>query len=118
MKVFCYFIIFLFLGSIVSVNAQTVPLQEGQVMKLILPADGDFNHVLVPRKNFIIKRGGVASMKSLDGNLVVISEIRESSKGTKVVLKRKDGSNFFRSFPTITANWPEATESRELIPPN
>lgn len=55
-------------------------------------------------------------MKTLDGNRVVVESIRESSRGTRVVIRRADGRKFFRSFPTLTAHWPDAADSKELIP--
>ena len=111
-----FFMIFLFLVGTAGLSAQISEVQEGQVLELILPDDGDFNHLVVPRKNFIIKRGGVPDMKTLDGNRVVVTSVKETSRGTRIVLKREDGRKFFRSFPTLTAHWPEALESKELAP--
>jgi hypothetical protein len=112
----CFFAIIVLLAGLAGLNAQAISIQEGQVLELVLPDDGDFNHVDVPRKNFIIKRGGIPDMKTLDGNRVVVEAIEETSKGTRLVLRRADGRNFFRSFPTMTARWPDAGESAELIP--
>lgn len=116
MRNYSFFAIIILFAGVAGLRAQTVSIQEGQVLELVLPDDGDFNHVDVPRKNFIIKRGGVPDMKTLDGNRVVVESIRESSRGTRVVIRRADGRKFFRSFPTLTAHWPDAADSKELIP--
>lgn len=108
--------VFILLTSTYGLSAQSVPLQEGQIMRIILPEDGTFNHLKFPRKNFIIKRGGIADMKSVDANLVVITDIRDTSSGTQIVLKRQDGRKFFRAFPSVTATWPAALETGELEP--
>ena len=100
--------VFILLTSTYGLSAQSVPLQEGQIMRIILPEDGTFNHLKFPRKNFI--------MKSVDANLVVITDIRDTSSGTQIVLKRQDGRKFFRAFPSVTATWPAALEKGELEP--
>lgn len=116
MKIRCFFAIFIFFAGISMAIAQTTSVQAGEELVLVVPEDGTFSHVDVPRKNIIIKRGWIADMKSLDGNRVIVSEVLETPDGTEVVLKRKDGRKFFRSFPTLTAQWPAVLESEELVP--
>lgn len=97
--------------------AQQAPVDEGDVLAIVKP-EGDFEHLKVPRKNIIIKQGGIANIHSLDGDLVVVEEVQQLGDQHKVVIKRKDGRRFFRRYRTLTAYWPEALESGELRPVN
>ena len=96
-----------------SALAQEPQVKEGMVLKLVKP-EGDFVHLQVPKKNFIIKQGGLANMHSLNGNHVVVEKVQQLGDQHKVVLRRKDGRKFFRVYPTLTAHWPEALEAGEL----
>ncbi|WP_445383943.1 hypothetical protein ACT6NV_07920 [Robiginitalea sp. IMCC44478] len=114
MKKIAIIIIFALFAGMSQVQAQTSMLQQGQVLKIDRPESGNFEYVKFPRKNFIIKRGGIADMKSVEGMLVVVQSFKETKWGTEVTLKRKDGRKFFRNFPTITAIWPDARDKGEL----
>lgn len=107
---------FVFVAILLSMQnafAQEKSLETGTVLEIIKP-EGPFKHVNLPRNNFIIKRGGIANLNSLSGNLVVVTAVNESEGRKEVVLKRKDGRKFFRNYSTITANWPAALEAGEL----
>lgn len=93
--------------------AQVTPIDEGSVLEIVKP-EGDFQHLQVPRKNIIIKQGGIANLHSLDGNLVVVDQVQQLGDQHKVVIKRKDGGKFLRRYRTLTAYWPEALDSGEL----
>ena len=98
---------------------QTEPsAQEVQVNDVLViqqPEGPDFKHIHFPRKNFIIKRGGIANMKLLDGKKVVVEAISYQNDGsTLITLRRQDGKKFFRAFPTVTASLESALDSGEL----
>lgn len=115
MKNKLYFLVFLFVGSMTTVLGQTQTVREGDVFQI--RASGlEFQHVHFPRKNFIIKRGGIADMKQVHGKLVVVERIEDSPKGKVAVLARQDGGKFFRRFSTVKARWPEAISTGELQP--
>lgn len=118
MKKVALIIIFALFAGISQIQAQSSMLQQGQVLQIDRPESGDFQYVKFPRKNIIIKRGGIADMKSVEGMLVVVQSFKETKWGTEVTLKRKDGGKFFRNFPTITAIWPDARDNGELRPAN
>lgn len=96
-----------------TIQAQAPQVTEGMVLEIVKP-QGDFQHLQVPRKNFIIKQGGLANMYSLHGNRVVVEKVQQLGDQHKVVLRRKDGRKFFRVYPTLTAHWPEAVQAGEL----
>lgn len=93
-------------------------LQEVQVNDVLIiqePSGADFKHIHFPRKNFIIKRGGIANLKSLKGTKVVVDEISYAKDGaTLVTVSRMDGKKFFRAFPRVTAKLESALETGEL----
>jgi hypothetical protein len=93
--------------------AQQPQITEGMVFELVKP-NGDFQHLQLPRKNFILKQGGHINMQSLNGNHVVVEKVQQLGEQHKVVLRRKDGGKFLRVYPTLTAHWPQALQDGEL----
>ena len=101
----------------INMNAQDTSdqISIGDIMVINEPSGADFNHIHFPRKNFIIKRGGIADMKSVYGNYVMVTDIKVKKDGsTEVTLQRKNGRKFFRSFPTVKANLEKALADGEL----
>jgi hypothetical protein len=96
-----------------GVLAQITPINEGSVLEIVKP-EGDFQHLRVPKKNIIIKQGGIPNLYSLDGNVVVVQEVQQLGDQHKVVIRRQDGGKFLRRYRTLTAYWPEALDSGEL----
>lgn len=113
MKFQAILVIFALLLPVSGALAQQAPIDEGAVLEIVKP-EGEFQHLKVPRKNIIIKQGGIANMYALDGSLVVVEAVQQLGEQHKVVVKRKDGRRFFRRYRTLTAYWPEALESGEL----
>lgn len=93
-------------------------LQEIKVNDVLIiqePSGADFKHIHFPRKNFIIKRGGIANLQSLKGTKVVVEDISYAKDGaTLITMRRMDGRRFFRAFPTVTAKFESALEAGEL----
>jgi hypothetical protein len=95
---------------------QQVPIEDGTVLIIAKPATADYQHIDFPRKNFIIKRGGIANFKSLYGKKVeVVSHSYTPDGETIVTLKRVDGIKFFRNFSTVDAHLEDALSAGELI---
>ena len=99
-----------------NVYSQSTPPEAGEELRLNLPESGSFDHLDVPRNNFIMKQGGIVDMQRLDNAVVVVDRVRETRKGTQLVLKSKDGNRFFKSHRYLTASWPQVAESKELLP--
>ncbi len=107
----------LFLGLfITAVNLQAQEVAVGDTFEIGSPDSSQYAHLEFPRANFIIKRGGIANYKSVQGQKVVVTSIKEKKDGTKVVkIKRADGNRFFGSHWQVAANVEKALESGELL---
>ena len=107
-----------FIGMSVIATAQDkqqVSVEEGTILTIERPVGAEFQHINFPRKNFIIKRGGIANMKSVYGKQVEVVAFSYTDEGdTKVTLKRTDGKKFFRNFRTVDAHLEDALSSGEL----
>lgn len=86
-------------------------LKTGDVLIITKNNNTPFNHLYFPRPNFIIKRGGIANFKALDGMKVRIEEI---SEGTTVKLIPLDGKKFFNRYTYVNASLEKALENNEL----
>lgn len=107
----------LFLGLfIAAINLQAQDVAVGDTFEIGSPDSPQYAHLEFPRANFIIKRGGIANYKSVQGQKVVVTSVKEKKDGTKVVkIKRADGNRFFGSHWQIAANVEKALESGELL---
>lgn len=106
---------------VVLVSLVFMPTAQGQEVKIgdefvISPVQGtSYSHLIFPRKNFIIKRGGIANTKSVKNLHVIVQSISYDSDGNTLVhLSRKDGGRFFRSYKQISARLEKALEYGEL----
>ena len=73
-----------------------------------------YEHIHLPRKNFIIKRGAIANYNNLEGRTVVVADIITTDGKTEFILKRKDGLNFFRFWPSLNSDAEKALAIGEL----
>jgi len=112
------FLVICLLGMSLGTNAQDkeqVPVKEGTILTINRPVGEEYQHIQFPRKNFIIKRGGIANLKSVYGKKVEVVSYSYTEKGdTEVTLKRTDGKKFFRNFRTVNAHLEDALTAGEL----
>ena len=115
-----FFIVLLVLGTI-SVNAQNTKqivqeeVEVGDILQIGEPDASRFQHIDFPRPNFIIKKGGIANYKRVEGDKVVVTSIKETKDGTlEVQIKLANGGRFFRTHSVVTADLKNALESGEL----
>jgi hypothetical protein len=107
----------MFLVTGISLSAQEVrnSVSVGDLLEIQKPKGIDFMHVQFPRRNIIIKQGGIAHMKSLYGQKVRVTEVNDIPDGnTEVVLKLFNGRRFFGYMPSVKANLNPALSSGEL----
>nr|WP_299339004.1 hypothetical protein [Allomuricauda sp.] len=78
------------------------------------PSSHEYQHIDVPRKNFIIKRGGIADMKSILNAVVVVTDIA-GDQSPIITFERANGMKFFRNYKTLTADLQGALDSNELL---
>ncbi|MEC3908698.1 hypothetical protein VOI54_16845 [Tamlana sp. 2201CG12-4] len=87
----------------------------GDVLKIKTPKRVSFKHIDFPRLNFIVKRGSIASYKSVHEELVVVKEVNDDNGDIHVILERKDGKKFFGYLKQVKANYTESIEAGEII---
>nr|WP_299387160.1 hypothetical protein [Allomuricauda sp.] len=99
-----------------AVQAQENYVDQVQVGDLLVfgePAGTHYKFVDVPRKNFIIKRGGIADLSTLYNVSLTITDITYG-KEPEVTFKRTDGKKFFRVYKSLSAQFNKAVEEGEL----
>lgn len=107
----------LFILSFVTLNAQNenLSIKMGDLLIISQPLSDTYQHIDFPRKNIIIKRGGIADFHKLKGMKVIVEEVKTSKDGSTLIrLKRKDGKKFFSFYSTVTANFNDALSSGEI----
>jgi len=109
-----------FLLSVGLAQANNDPIMEdikvGSELVIGAPSSNSYMHIKLPRKNFVIKKGGIPDYKSITKKTVVISEMNELPDGTvEVYLKRKNGKLFFNSHRRIKAKLKQALTAEELV---
>ncbi|GLB50151.1 hypothetical protein [Neptunitalea lumnitzerae] len=85
--------------------------KQGDVFIINTPEGNQFYHIDFPKLNTLVKRGTIASYKSVYNTPVVITEVHANNK---VSVARKDGKKFFRFYKTVTVDLNKALESGEL----
>lgn len=111
-------ILFLLMFSLFAhgLNAQenhTDLVKVGDQLVIGEPTGVSYQNINVPRKNFIIKRGGIPNMSTLKSSIVTITKI--SSSGNPIItFKRSDGKKFFKAYRTLTADLKTAISSGEM----
>ena len=79
------------------------------------PSKVDYQFIDMPRKNFIIKRGGIANMGSLLNNKVTVTKMTfDKNSNPMVVVKKSNGTKFFNAFRTLKADLNGAISNGEL----
>ncbi|MCM4166609.1 hypothetical protein KCTC52924_03550 [Arenibacter antarcticus] len=108
----------LFVVATTNINAQEAKPSEvkvGDLLEIGRPDTPRYKHIDFPRPNFIIKKGGIANFKSVEGNKVVVTSVKQKKDGTlQVKIKRADGRRFFNSHTVVSADLKSALESGEL----
>ncbi|MBC8767330.1 hypothetical protein H4O18_04935 [Arenibacter sp. BSSL-BM3] len=88
----------------------------GSELMIGSPSSNLYEHIKLPRMNFIIKKGGIPNYKTLFKSKVVVSDKKELPDGSiEVYLKRKNGKPFFNSHRQIKAKLKEAINAKELV---
>ena len=111
----------LFTVGILSINAQSggpevlKEVKAGDMLQIGRPDSPSFKHIDFPRANTIIKNGGIANYKKMEGVKVVVTAVKEKKDGTlQVKIKRTDGGRVFGIHSVVSADLKDALESGEL----
>lgn len=100
-----------------SINAQEVKInvEKGDFFEIVKPSENEFKHINFPKKNFIIKRGGIASNKLVNGEKVVVTKVKKDKNGeTLIIIKTVDGGRFYKALPSVSVNFEKALNSGEI----
>jgi hypothetical protein len=116
MRKFIFITTFLCFLGLVQGQENVPSIDKGTVLTLGEPSSGiTYKHIHFPKRNFIIKRGGIADFKQLIGKKVEVFQVEYPESGkTRIVLKRKDGRRFFRFYPNVKADYEKALALGEL----
>jgi len=111
-----YLVFAFFMTGIMYSQSATSDVSAGDIF-LIGKADANnYKHINFPRPNFIIKKGGIANYKNIQGEKVVITSIKEKNNGKLVVtIKLLKPRKFFNSHKYVTADINKAIKSKELV---
>ncbi len=105
------FFLFAFLGNAQENHANQVKI--GDQLIIGEPAGVLYQSINVPRKNFIIKKGGIPNMSALENSVVTITKISHSDNPI-ITFKKSNGRKFFRAYRTLTAELNGAIDSGEM----
>ncbi len=90
-------------------------VKVGDELSIGKPSKVDYHFIDIPRKNFIIKRGGIANMGSLLNDKVTVTKMTfDKNSNPIVVLKKSNGTKFFNAFRTLKADLNGAISNGEL----
>ncbi|WP_194768437.1 hypothetical protein [Tamlana sp. I1] len=112
------FLLFLAFGVSFANTTNPTPqtmVQIGDELVINTQTADKFNHVDFPRLNFIVKRGGLANYNSVDGKVVVVTNVVTKGNGeTHVTLEPVGGKKFFGFLSSVNADFDKAIRSGEL----
>jgi hypothetical protein len=96
-------------------NSSQEKPKVGDTLIVLENTGENYKHINFPRLNLIVKRGGIASYKSVYHTKVVVTEVIENTTGRfDVKLERVDGKKFFNHIRSVKANYEKALAKGEL----
>ena len=92
-----------------KLNSENVSV--GDVIAIGAPSGKTYQHILFPKTNFILKKGGNPNYKKIKGLQVTVTNREEKNSKTIITIKRKDGKKFFNSLNTVNVDLEEAIKN-------
>ena len=90
-------------------------VEVGDELVIGSPFKGGYQFINVPKKNFIIKKGGIPKMNSiLDNKVVVTKKVYAKNNAIMVTFKQSNGRKFFNAYSTLKADLNGAISNGEL----
>lgn len=87
----------------------------GDELTIGSPSKGTYQFIHVPKRNFIIKKGGIPKMSSiLDNKVIVTKKVYAKNNEIVISFKRTNGRKFFNAYRTLKANLNGAISNGEL----
>nr|WP_299072479.1 hypothetical protein [uncultured Allomuricauda sp.] len=113
MKPILFLVIFYFLIGTINAQNHQDSVKIGDELIIGEPSGILYQNINVPRKNFIIKRGGIPNISTLENSVVTVTKISHSDNPT-ITFKKSDGRKFFRAYRTLTAELNGAISTGEM----
>lgn len=104
------------LGSL-SGNAQEIDTKTaiGAVYTILQPSGKEYKFINFPKKNIIVKRGGLMSNALVIGKNVIVTKIvKNKDESTIITVKPTESTWFYNAIPTVTIQLEEALKTKEL----
>ena len=109
-------LIFLFaLGLHAQIKVPVVNI--GDELKIATVPSNDYEYIEVPRKNIILKRGGILNFSKFSNSTVIIKDLVYEKETAYAIIERADKRRFFKAFRTLTVDIEAALEAGELTLP-
>lgn len=95
-------------------DTQNTPV-VGDILVINATSNTNYNYIDFPKLNVIVKKGGLATYKSVHGNHVVVTDVKTKNDGkVQVILEKKDSTKFFGIAKQVKADYNNALSSGEL----
>ena len=115
MKNFLIAILIVFTSLSLSAQEKNIEVKKGDIYEIITPSGNSYKHINFPRKNIILKKGGVLTNQTVNGKEVIVTKVTKKNNGsTKIKVKPTDGSGFYKVIKSVTIHFEEAIKSGEI----
>lgn len=78
-------------------------------------SNADYQFLKLPKRNFVIKRNGVANFDALAGTKVKVTQKIQMENTVWATVERVNGRRFFGIQPSITVRLEDALRSNEVL---
>ena len=112
-----YVIAVLIVVGSLSLNAQetNIEVKKGDIYEIVTPSGKSYKYINFPRKNIILKKGGVLTNQTVNGKEVIVTKVTKKNNGsTKIKVKPTDGTGFYKVIKSVTIHFEEALKSGEI----
>lgn len=90
-------------------------VQVGDELQIGRPAEITYRYIDFPSPDSIIRKGGSANYKTVEGVKVIVVSVKENKDGSiRIRMKPMDGGRFFGSHLYVTAEYKAALRAGEL----
>lgn len=115
MKKTLFFVIFAMLCVSFQAYSQSQDVQIGDILTIEEPSGDEYEYIHFPKRNMIIKRGGIPDMDMVKNLKVEVVDVTYTASNEAIVtLKRVDGGRFFKSLFSVKAEFSGALNAGEL----
>ncbi len=104
------------LSSAIYAQNSESNVSVGDIFVLGKVAQNDYQHILFPKPNFIIKKGGIVNYKNLAGKKVEVTSIKKKKDGLLIArIQLTSKKYFFNSHKSLKVAIEGAIGQKELL---